>query len=128
LPVVIDKSLVDEPYWVEPWGHFDYFCLQNVDISNNLSGELYLQNASGLFIYNGLKECIYVYCGCNFTLINKYLPVEILCPVQFAHYMVSINHVVNDNVLCPVVRNYHYLPELTATQYLHRRYRLNGSI
>jgi hypothetical protein len=22
LPLIVDKSLGDEPYWVDPWGHF----------------------------------------------------------------------------------------------------------
>jgi hypothetical protein len=38
LPVVIDNSGGDEPYCVEPWRHFGYYLVQNVDISNNLSG------------------------------------------------------------------------------------------
>jgi hypothetical protein len=70
LPVVIDKSGGAEAYWVELQGIFTYFWLQNVDISNNIFGELDLNNVSSLFISNGLKECIYVYFNGNFTLIN----------------------------------------------------------
>jgi hypothetical protein len=69
IPLIVDKSLGDEPYLVEPWGHFDCYHVYGVDISNNLSGELYLQNVSGLFIYNAVKESIYVYFNGKFTLI-----------------------------------------------------------
>jgi hypothetical protein len=71
LPVVVCRNENDEPYWIQPEGHFNYYWYQNVDISNNLSGELYVHNVSGLFIYNGLKECIYVYHTGHFKLINK---------------------------------------------------------
>jgi hypothetical protein len=52
LPVVIDNPQGEDSNWVEPWGQFGYYWYDHVDISNNLSGELYLLNASGLFIYN----------------------------------------------------------------------------
>jgi hypothetical protein len=114
LPVVEDNPEGEESNWIEPWGLFCHYLVENVDISNNLSGELYLENTSGLFINNGLKECIYVFYGGKITLINKYLPVRIFCPVQFPHYLVPINHVANENV-----------PELSAAEYLRRRDRLN---
>jgi hypothetical protein len=101
---VVDNPEGEESNWTEPWGLFGHYWVENVDISNNLSGELYLENTSGLFINTALKEWIYVYYGGKITLINKYLQVRILCAVQFAHYMLSINHVVNDNVLRPFVR------------------------
>jgi hypothetical protein len=47
LPLIVDKSLGDEPYWVEPWGHFNCYHVHSVEITNNLSGELYLEYVSG---------------------------------------------------------------------------------
>jgi hypothetical protein len=126
LPLIVDKSLEDEPYCVEPWGHLDWFHLQNVDISNNLSGELYLQNVSGIFIYNGLKESIYLFYNGNFTFINKQLPVQIRSPVQFPNEILRRVHLTDgENVLRPFVSNYHYLPQLSAAEYLRQRDRLN---
>jgi hypothetical protein len=126
LPLIVDKPLEDEPYWVEGWGHLDWFNLQNVDISNNLTGELYLQNVSGIFIYNGLKECIYVFHNGNFTFINKQLPLKIRSPVEFPNEILRrVNLTGGENVLRPFVQNYHYLPQLSAAEYLRRRDRLN---
>jgi hypothetical protein len=107
-------------------GHFDYFWYKNVDISNNLSGELYLQNESELFINNGLKECIYVYYAGSFKLINKYLLVEIRCSLLNPyHYCRRVYLTGRENIIRPFVQNYHYLLQLTATGYLHRRDHLN---
>jgi hypothetical protein len=126
LPLIVDKSLGDEPYWVEPWSYLDWFHLQNVDISNNLTGELYLQNISGIFIYNGLKESIYVFYNGNFTFINKQLPVQIRSPVQFPNEILRRVHLTDgENDLRPFVSNYHYLPQLSAAEYLRWRDRLN---
>jgi hypothetical protein len=112
LPLIVNKSLGDEePYLVEPWGHLDWFHLHNVDISNNLTGELYLENVSGIFIYNGLKESIYVFYNGNFTFINKQLPVLIRSPVEFPNEILRRVHLTGgENVLRPFVLNYHYLP------------------
>jgi hypothetical protein len=128
LPLTVDKSLGDEePYWVEPWGNLDWFYLQNVDISNNLSGELYLQNVSGIFIYNGMKECVYVFYNGKFTFINKQLPVLIRSPTQQPNEILRRVHLTGgENVLRPFVQNYHYLPQLSAAEYLRRRDRFNG--
>jgi hypothetical protein len=46
LPPIVDKSLGDERYWVDPWGHFTCYNVKNVNISKHLSGELYLNNVS----------------------------------------------------------------------------------
>jgi hypothetical protein len=128
LPLIVDNPLEDEPYWVEGWGHLDWFHLQNVDISNNLSGELYLQNVSGIFIYNGLKECIYVFQNGKFTFINKQLPVQIRSPVQFPNEILRRVHLTgNENVLRPFVSNYHYLPQLSVAEYLRRRAQINSN-
>jgi hypothetical protein len=61
LPVVIDNPQGHETNWVQPLGDHDYYWYDHVDISNDLTSELYLHNVSGLFIYNGLKECIYLH-------------------------------------------------------------------
>jgi hypothetical protein len=126
LPVVVDNPQGEESNWVEPWGQFSWYWLNNVDISNNLTGELYLQNASGLFIYNGLKECIYLYYNGHFKIINKFLPVEIRCPVLFPeNYCRHVDLTGGQNILHPFVQNYHYLPELSAAEYLRRRAQIN---
>jgi hypothetical protein len=83
LPVVIDNPQGNETNWVRSLGDHDYYWFQHVDISNNLTGKSYLQNVSGLFIYNGLKECIYVHHNGHFKIVNRHLPVEIRCPIQF---------------------------------------------
>jgi hypothetical protein len=129
LPVVIDNPEGEESNWVEPWGQFGYYWYDNVDISNNLTGELYLQNVSGMFIYNGMKECIYLYYNGHFKLINRYLPVEIRCPVLFPeNYCRHVALTGGENVLHPFVLNYHYLPQLSAAEYLWRRSQINSIV
>jgi hypothetical protein len=129
LPVVIDNPQGHETNWVQPLGDHDYYWYQHVDISNNLTGELYLQNVSRLFIYNGLKECIYVHHNGHFKIINRYLPVEIHCPVQFSlNYCSRVYLTGEENFLYPYASNYHYLPQLSAAEYLERRIQINNNL
>jgi hypothetical protein len=129
LPVVIDNPQGEESNWVQPLGDHDYYWYQHVDISNNLTGELYLLNVSGLFIYNGLKECIYVHYNGHFKIINRYPLVEIRCPVQFPlNYRRRVYLTGGENVLYPYASNYHYLPQLSTVEYLRRRTQINSNL
>jgi hypothetical protein len=63
------------------------------------------------------------------TLIKKLLSVLNHCPVQFPNENLRKIHLTGEeNVLRPFVGNHHYLPQLSATQYLRWRDRLNGIV
>jgi hypothetical protein len=49
--VVIDKTEGDEPCWIQLQGIFNYYWVEDVDICNSPSSELYLKNVTQLFIH-----------------------------------------------------------------------------